>query len=189
MLYAPRATMPAILADDRRGAMWAILIVWSLLEALLDHAGKFASHGVAAMFGVALLVGFLIVLRQLVFCWLLGVALRVLRTRRVDFDRLLAAVAWGGGPPMIVFMLLALLALLAARGDVTIFEKADDLRHAIPLVSAGLLVLAGYVWSVAGTVNAVSVAADVRRRRVVAALALLLVLAVLLVGAVFLLLR
>ncbi len=186
MLYAPRATMPAILADDRRGAMWAILIAWSLLDALLDHAGKFASHGVAAMLGAAALVAFLIVLRQLVFCWLLGVALRVLRTPRVEFDRLLAAIAWGGGPPMIVFMLLA---LLAARGDVTLFQKADDLRHAIPVVSAGLLVLAGYVWSVAGTVNAVSVAADVRRRRVVAALALLLVLAVLLVGTVFLLLR
>src|SRR5690606_1825355 len=163
-----------------------ILIAWSLLDALLDHAGKFASHGVAAMLGAAILVAFLIVLRQLVFCWLLGVALRVLRTSRVDFDRLLAAVAWGGGPPMIVFMLLA---LLAARGDITIFEKTDGLRHAIPLVAAGLLVLAGYVWSVAGTVNAVAVAAGVRRRRVVAALAILLLLAVLLVGAVFLLLR
>src|SRR5690606_13579373 len=64
MLYAPRATMPAILADDRRGAMWAILIAWSLLDALLDHAGKFASHGVAAMLGAAILVAFLIVLRQ-----------------------------------------------------------------------------------------------------------------------------
>lgn len=182
MLFAPRETMPSILAADRRGVMWAILLAWAYLEAVVDRGTEMAGQGNAAVLLLALLATIGLVFRQLIFTWLLGWVLRLLRTRKVEFDTMLAAVTWGGGPPMIVFLLLG---LVATGGDLATFAKAEDPRFALGAVVGGLLIVVGSAWSLVGITNAVSAVLEIGRRRVVAALSILLLVAALIVGAVF----
>ena len=83
---------------------------------------------------------------------------------------------------MIVFLLLG---LVATGGDLATFAKAEDPRFALGAVVGGLLIVVGSAWSLVGITNAVSAVLEIGRRRVVAALSILLLVAALIVGAVF----
>lgn len=186
MLFRPTSTMQRILdAPARPTWIWGLLLAAAAMESILtvlpDQLGK-GFPVAASMAAIAVPV---LLLRLLLSVVLLRWALRAVRVR-ADFDRLLASMAWGAGPPMVVFSVLAL-AAVGARVVVLADAHIASPQEAPGVVLAGVLMAVGSVWALATLLSANAVAARTSRSRVAGAWALIVLLAGVLVGGIILL--
>ena len=179
MLFCPRRTMISI-GTSTWTAIWILIVLSGVVSALVGPGSEYlhdrgsvklaTAVGEIAGYGIRLVIG-IVLLR-----W----ALKLL-SAPVPFRDLLGAGAWGHAPP---FLLLMGCAVIAVGGNVVVFADAYDVSPAQTpgVVMAGAMAIAAICWMFVSSLNAYAIVAGTSRRRVAAAIGLLL-LALLLVAA------
>ena len=186
MFYRPRSAIPSRLRADRiLPSTLALMVATMLLDVLIDRGAEYADQPtgehLAAMFGAGL--GFFLRL----FLYAAGVRwVFKLLSKSVPYRSMVAAIVWGGFPPVTLFLACG---LIAVGFDIRVFAEnyVAEAEQMPGVVLAAGLAGAGCLWGLVGLLNAYSVAAGTSRRFALGAMCLTFVIALVILTPLFLL--